>query len=319
MDFKFYYMKQLFFSLICFCTLIDSFGQSDPVLLIDGSKSTFRAGISLPYWLKEGQSIGLGSRVKSVSAIEFITDSVNLRFYRVLNINSTQTVPSKRVWKLEAIALDTTVSSVSNSSVTQGPQLSNGSVLSLFQSPKTFSSPGSHSWVVPPGITKICVELWGAGGRGSSGGVNLIPGSGGGGGGYGYQCITVVPGTVYSLKVGFAGGDTATGYSSFSNLFRANAGKNAVANSPGSGGTANTTYAISGGPGANPVSNTGGVGGAAGNGGAGGFGGSYCGLNGNYGSAGVSPGGGGGGGCYTPYVGAGDGNAGADGRIIIYW
>jgi hypothetical protein len=64
-----------------------------------------------------------------------------------------------------------------------------------------FKSTGSHSWIVPAGVTKIAVEAWGPGGGGS-------PYCGGGGGGYIRAVYTVIPGQTISMDipVGGAGG-----------------------------------------------------------------------------------------------------------------
>lgn len=62
----------------------------------------------------------------------------------------------------------------------------------------------SGMFTVPPGVTRITVELWGAGGGG--GGVataNDIGAGGGGGGGYTKEvAVPVTPGRSYDIKVG---------------------------------------------------------------------------------------------------------------------
>jgi hypothetical protein len=67
-----------------------------------------------------------------------------------------------------------------------------------FENMATFRSPGTGSWVVPAGVTKIMVEVWGAGGGGSAYG-------GGGGGAYMYGYFTVTPGQTISYNIGDGG------------------------------------------------------------------------------------------------------------------
>lgn len=70
----------------------------------------------------------------------------------------------------------------------------------------TYTSPGSHSFEVPAGITELTVEVWGAGGSG--GGAEDFAnraGGGGGGGGYAKGVISVIPGEFENLFVGDGG------------------------------------------------------------------------------------------------------------------
>ena len=62
----------------------------------------------------------------------------------------------------------------------------------------TFSDPGSGTWIIPAGVTKIYAEAWGGGGGATGTG-------GGGGGGYVGAILTVVPGGSVSYTVGAAG------------------------------------------------------------------------------------------------------------------
>jgi hypothetical protein len=61
----------------------------------------------------------------------------------------------------------------------------------------TFTT-GSGNWIVPAGVTKIVVEVWGGGGGGSNS-------AGGGGGGYVRAALVVTPGTSIAYVVGFGG------------------------------------------------------------------------------------------------------------------
>ena len=63
-----------------------------------------------------------------------------------------------------------------------------------------FTSPGTHSWTAPAGVTSVCVVCVGGAGNGVN---SLGRGIAGGGGGLGYKNnITVSPGTSYTVKVG---------------------------------------------------------------------------------------------------------------------
>jgi hypothetical protein len=92
--------------LLIACLLISKIGsaQNDPVLLIDGDTVSMKSGLSLPYWLKAGQTLNVGSNVKSASVLEFTIDSNQLLFSQVLSVKNMQTVPTGKAWKVEAIA-----------------------------------------------------------------------------------------------------------------------------------------------------------------------------------------------------------------------
>lgn len=181
------------------------------------------------------------------------------------------------------------------------------------------------AWTCPAGVTKIMVEVWGAGGGGSDGAINN-GGAGGGAGGFCRAFLTVVPGTSYAITVG-AGGAANTanvaGTSTFgTTLLSASGGIGAGiggtnGGNGGAGGTCLTAGAlpITGGTGqGGESSGQGGNGGSSGNGGSGG-GGGYKTAGAGY--TGVVPGGGGGGGGYNGT--GGTGAAGANGRIVIYY
>jgi hypothetical protein len=208
--------------------------QSDPVLIIDGTSTTFKSGLSFPYWLKAGQTINLGSNVKSISALEFAIDNENLKFSQVLHITNMQTVPAGKAWKLESLGFGGNGQSIGGFSNVVAP--------AIFTSPKVFNSSGTYEWIVPPGVTNICVEVWGAGGAPYASYL-------GGGGGYGYECFTVIPGTHYTVTVGASlpNYSSSSGQSSsLGNLISATGGNNATSTAGGIGGTSTALFNLSG-------------------------------------------------------------------------
>lgn len=76
---------------------------------------------------------------------------------------------------------------------------------------ETFSTPGTHSWTCPAGVSSVCVVAVGAGG---SGGYQWSSG-GGGGGGLGWKNnISVTAGQSYTVVVGDKGSSVANAYNS---------------------------------------------------------------------------------------------------------
>jgi hypothetical protein len=69
----------------------------------------------------------------------------------------------------------------------------------------------SGTWRVPDGVTRVTVELWGAGGGGAGGGSAAVatgPGGGGGGGGSGAYVrasLSVTAGETYTITIGVPG------------------------------------------------------------------------------------------------------------------
>jgi hypothetical protein len=57
---------------------------------------------------------------------------------------------------------------------------------------------GDGTWTIPPGVTKVLIEVWGGGGGGSNA-------AGGGGGGYVRAVFNVIPGNTISYDVGWGG------------------------------------------------------------------------------------------------------------------
>jgi len=103
---KLYSMK---YTLLLCCLLCTNllFAQNDPILLIDNDTVSMKSGLSLPYWLKAGQTIALGTNVKSASVVEFTIDSNELQFSNIISVKTLQTVPTGKAWKIEAIACTT--------------------------------------------------------------------------------------------------------------------------------------------------------------------------------------------------------------------
>ena len=285
----------LLFTFLFFVSTLNA--QKTPTLLIDGTPVKFQGDLSLPYWVSAGKTIAFSVDAISASILEFNIDSNELQFNQVLHLTTSGTVPAGKAWKIEAIGLGPNSSAIPTSgfSTTATPE--------IFTSPVTFSTPGTYSWIVPPGVTNICVEAWGGGGDGGNGVFSTFSnsGGGGGGGGYGYDCFTVVPGASYSLTVGGSGQASSLG-----TLILANGGTNGSysggsgTGSSGFGGSSAASFNINGADGA------GRDGGTGANGGLGGIG-----VNNGTGSAGNFPGGGGGGGAA--------GGDGAAGQLIIYF
>ena len=114
---------------------------------------------------------------------------------------------------------------------------------------ETYRATGAATWTVPAGVTKICIELWGAGGGGAIYG-------GGGGGGYIKAYFTVTPGSTVSYSIGvggsggsFAGSSANTGGTStatvgsvtISAFGGAGAGSAVAGERPGEGGRSSVT------------------------------------------------------------------------------
>lgn len=149
-----------------------------------------------------------------------------------------------------------------------------------------FTEPGTHTWVVPPGVTSVSVVAVGSGGRGYGS-------AGGGGGELCYQnAIAVTPGATMQVVVGDLFSTIAGGHDSSFGALVAHGGSDAESSPPGgilggTGGTVGTCFA--GGRGSYNAS----AGGAAG----------YAGVGGNA-AIDVHPvqngaGGGGGGGAFS--------------------
>lgn len=179
----------------------------------------------------------------------------------------------------------------------------------------------NDNFVVPDGVTKIAVEVWGAGGGGGgSANNNAGIGGGGGGGGYAYRVCDVFPGQTIPVVVGVggAGGTPFTNGTSGTNsnfggcvgATGGGAGNFGVTWNGGAGGSGwYGALNLNGTKGGSSISVSGGLfagtGGSSPNGGGGG----------GWESAGAVPGGGGGGGEQDSYV----GGAGGNGLVKLTW
>ena len=181
------------------------------------------------------------------------------------------------------------------------------------------------TFTVPAGVTRIMVEVWGAGGAGGSS--TSWRAAGGGAGGYGKDIFAVVPGTNYNVNIGAGGvqnggnlaGDNG-GNSNCGGLLSATGGDGGSGTTGpigGAGGTSSAAINVSGGNGGVGLNGTGAHGGHGGGAGGGGGSGGAGGEASNSGDAGNgrAPGGGGGGGGGTGTV-AGNGGK---GRVIVWW
>lgn len=104
-----------------------------------------------------------------------------------------------------------------------------------------FTSPGTHTWIVPPCVTSITVQTWGGGGGGggstsrqSGTGSDYeacSQGGGGGGGGFASRTYSVTPGETYTIVVG-AGGNGGAGGGSNPAANNGQAGENSTFSGP---------------------------------------------------------------------------------------
>lgn len=137
-------------------------------------------------------------------------------------------------------------------------QGSGSGVKTVVRGSQTFTTPGTHNFTVPDGVSKITAYIFGAGG-GGGGCVNEYYGGGGGGGGaFMLASINVTPGQVLPVIVGAGGKGLAGanngsqgGYSGLSIL-----GLNYIAGG-GGGGSAGITSSSGQGGGAGSWNNNG--------------------------------------------------------------
>jgi hypothetical protein len=133
----------------------------DGTIIIDGNaidavllENTNNTGLKLPLWLDAGTTLASGSRVHFISVIEFNevnnAGNISLVYNKVIKVSAqTETVPSGKVWKVEAIvkhanAFASGFTASSNSPVCQGGTLN----LSA-----TTVAGATYSWTGPNGFT----------------------------------------------------------------------------------------------------------------------------------------------------------------------
>lgn len=92
------------------------FSQINPTILIDGVTVMASNVAASPYWLGSGHSLATGNKVISISVLQYNIATAaaggnDLQFDSVLFITSQQTVPIKKAWKIESVALDPTATS----------------------------------------------------------------------------------------------------------------------------------------------------------------------------------------------------------------
>ncbi len=94
------------------------------------------------------------------------------------------------------------------------------------------------TFTVPPNVTSLTVECWGAGGGGSTITANGRRGGGGGGGAYSRSTILVTPGSNYTIVVGAGGNASADGANTtFGGTLVVAEGGNGGSNNSTTGGT----------------------------------------------------------------------------------
>ncbi len=256
------------------------YSQCKPFILIDGNAiiadENDPDGLRLPTWLKAAQTLNVGQYVYSISVIEFTINGTALDYSANLKIPTDgTTVPSGKVWKIEAIHKNVAIPS--------------------FAGRYSYTVAGTFTFVSPPCSLMANIRVYGAGGGGSGGwsGCCTYPaGGGGGGGGYAEGFYLLPPSTSYTVVVGNGGnagtvnGNGTDGTSSSVSVVSISASggiKGTISSGSGSGGAAGTGSGqlnFTGQAGFGNSGTTGGKGGsaandgAAGGGGAGGKGGS---------------------------------------------
>lgn len=121
-------------------------------------------------------------------------------------------------------------SDASGNATWQAPAIS-----SSFQNMKELSAPGVNNWMVPAGVTKIWVEMWGGGGTGSKYPFGYL-GGGGGAGAYSSFYVTVTPGSTVTATI-TSGAGNYTEFSYGGDFIRTYNGENGYTGTgPGRGG-----------------------------------------------------------------------------------
>lgn len=242
-------------------------------------------------------------------------------------INASATTEGLKLPQATSITAATAEGQLSWDTDNDLPQIGTGAAIKTIggmpNNMQVFTASGT--WTRPTNVTKVWVQVWGAGGAGGTGSADQGCG-GGGGGGYTEGLVTVSADVVVTVGVGGATSGTDGSLSSFAGAttLRGNGGNGSSGGGEALGGTGGTgqfgTITLTGGDagdGENDDGSGGGNGGGSPMGGAGGSGGSGANASNpnNAGKAGVAPGGGGGGGGEN----GGAFGAGANGMVIVYW
>ena len=292
-------MRTIIITLLMSISLLGNAQEKSPTLFVDGTPIAFESDISLPYWLSDGKTVEFGVHVISLSILEFNVVDNELQFNQVIHLTSSGTVPSSKVWKIEALGIGFTTDSVIS---TNG--FSTSETPTIFTSPVTFTK--SATWTVPPSVTRVCIEVWGKGGDGGRGSTSpYLNGGSGGGGAYGYECFSIIPGTVFNIVLD----DTATSVNNLISALNGQDGENASSGGADSvGGTSAAAYNISG---QDATSTQGGQGANGGQG--------ALASTGSGPSQAEFPGGGGGGGRAYACCNINQGSLGGGGQVKIYF
>ena len=190
-----------------------------------------------------------------------------------------------------------------------------------------FHNVTNATFTVPTNVTRIEVEMWGAGGGGGAGNTNSSGGSiggGGGAGGYAWNVFTVTPNASYLVTTGSGGGGgvfngvsgAAGSASSFGALMSAGGGSGGS-----NGGSGNNGNGGSGGNSSGSIYNAQGTGGDNSGNGGGVWRGGGISLQGvqTASGGGLGPGSGGTGGGPGDNITASPGNQGNSGVVIVYY
>ena len=191
-----------------------------------------------------------------------------------------------------------------------------------------YSDPGGYAFSLPSGFSRLKIAVWGAGGRGDSGGYtnccSSSTGLGGVGGSAGSYQVNTFNGGLYpnlSVQVGAGGNGAGTGGSSFVQF-----NSTVLITGAGGGGGSGSGTSIGGLVGnAGPETGAAGVGGLDPGCGPANWLGIHSGSDGLPGSAGATPGGGGGGGSGGRHCGyglrkyGGGGGNGGNGQVTVYY
>ncbi|NTW31389.1 MAG: tail fiber protein [Bacteroidetes bacterium] len=95
-----------------------AYTQTTPTILIDGVAAMANNISASPYWLHTGQTINVGTKVNSISVLQYKIVSAlagvghTLQYDSTLSVTSMQTVPANETWKIESVALHPTASPI---------------------------------------------------------------------------------------------------------------------------------------------------------------------------------------------------------------